>query len=78
PNWHMLNVYPTCHYIVDKKPLLWFAFLVSMDGNNLAKLIDPILWQENEYPEPYDHWLAVWLTKEYIDHFQHKILNTQQ
>ncbi|KAG1798652.1 uncharacterized protein HD556DRAFT_1430888 [Suillus plorans] len=78
PNWHMLNACPACHYVVDEEPPLQFAFLVSMDGNNSAKLVDLILRRGNERPEPRDHRSAVWLTEEYVDHFQHEILNTQQ
>ncbi|KAG2336338.1 hypothetical protein BDR05DRAFT_978809 [Suillus weaverae] len=67
-NWHMLNACPACHYVVDDEPALKFTFLVSMDGNNLAKLVDPILWRGNE---------PVWITEEYVDCFQHEVLNMQ-
>ncbi|KAG2351046.1 hypothetical protein BDR07DRAFT_1502794 [Suillus spraguei] len=45
---HPIGTCPACHYIVDDEPTMQFMFLVSMDGNNSAKLVDPILRRGNE------------------------------
>ncbi|KAG1870303.1 hypothetical protein F4604DRAFT_1881244 [Suillus subluteus] len=78
PNWHMLNACPACHYEVEDEPTMPFSFQLSMDGNNSAKLVDPILRHGNECPDPRDQHCYFWMLEEYVDRFKHEVCNARQ
>ncbi|KAG1870917.1 hypothetical protein F4604DRAFT_1881226 [Suillus subluteus] len=78
PNWHMLNACPACHYEVEDEPTMPFSFQLSMDGNNSAKLVDPILRHGNERPDPRDQRCYFWMSEEYVDRFKHEVCNARQ
>ncbi|KAG1839356.1 hypothetical protein F4604DRAFT_1599710 [Suillus subluteus] len=72
PNWHMLNACPACHYEVEDELTMPFFFQLSMDGNNSAKLVNPILHHGNEHPDPQDQCCYFWMSEEYVDRFKHE------
>ncbi|KAG1750032.1 uncharacterized protein EDB91DRAFT_1235444 [Suillus paluster] len=78
PNWHMLNACPACHYEVEDEPAMPFSFQLSMDGNNSAKLVDPVLRRGNERPDPRDQHCYFWMSEEYVDRFKHEVCNARQ
>ncbi|KAG1844624.1 hypothetical protein DFJ58DRAFT_664728 [Suillus subalutaceus] len=78
PNWHMLNACPACHYEFEDEPTIFFSFQLSMDRNNSAKLVDPVLHHSNEHPDPRDQCCYFWMSEEYVDRFKHEVCNARQ
>ncbi|KAG2039254.1 hypothetical protein BDR03DRAFT_1009178 [Suillus americanus] len=52
PHWQMLNSCPAYQYQLKDEPALKFSVLCTCDGNNSAKLVDPVICRGNERLDP--------------------------
>ncbi|KAG2365367.1 hypothetical protein BDR07DRAFT_1247663, partial [Suillus spraguei] len=73
PHWRMRNSCPACQYQLQDEPALKFSVLCSFDGNNSAKLVDPVIHRGNERPDPRSGLSSIWLTEEYVDGFKDEV-----
>ncbi|KAG2354334.1 hypothetical protein BDR07DRAFT_1454156 [Suillus spraguei] len=73
PHWRMRNSCPACQYQLQDEPALKFSVLCSFDGNNSAKLVDPVIRRGNERPDPRSGLSSIWLTEEYVDGFKDEV-----
>ncbi|KAG1765834.1 hypothetical protein EV702DRAFT_1182411 [Suillus placidus] len=73
PHWRMLNSCPACQYTLEDEPALKFSVLCACDGNNSAKLVDPVIRRGNECLDPRSGLSSIWLTEEYVDGFKDKV-----
>lgn len=77
PNWRAHNSCPACHYKVEGEPALRFPFEVALDGNNLAKFVDPALRRGRERSDPRNGQSDIWLDEEYVDRFKDEVQNAR-
>ncbi|KAG1776236.1 hypothetical protein EV702DRAFT_1180061 [Suillus placidus] len=73
PHWCMLNSCPACQYTLEDEPALKFSVLCACDGNNSAKLVDPVIRRGNEHLDPRSGLSSIWLMEEYVDGFKDEV-----
>ncbi|KAG1746564.1 uncharacterized protein EDB91DRAFT_1245759 [Suillus paluster] len=57
---------------------LQFPFEVALNGNNLAKFVDPALHGGRERSDPRNGQFDIWLDEEYVDRFKDEVQNAHQ
>ncbi|KAH7905971.1 hypothetical protein BJ138DRAFT_1016948, partial [Hygrophoropsis aurantiaca] len=69
----MLSSCPPCQYRTEDEPPLAFSVLCALDGNNSAKLADPVLRGGTKHPDPRDGTSPIWLSESYVDQFKDEV-----
>jgi hypothetical protein len=74
PNWRTLNSCPACEYRLENEPKLSFSKLVSIDGNNSLRRIDPTLVNGKvPLPDPRSARSDYWLSAQEVDTFKDEV-----